>query len=151
MEERANRDSGAIQPAGDVALGRIVVGRRAPAAHLLTSNPPRRTAMLQAQPPHTPTSAAQAAVTRPTEAVIKPMGPGDAGRVLATPGPATSTGREPLAPALGDSKLVPQHKISASLHRDYRRDNPGSDSARDAQEDQLQAHKPKIIPSRIPR
>ena len=28
--------------------------------------------MLQAQPPHTPTSAAQAAVTRPSEAVIQP-------------------------------------------------------------------------------
>jgi DNA-binding transcriptional ArsR family regulator len=55
MEERANRDSGAIQPAGDVVGRRrmsgvstaardIVVNRP---AHLLTPNAPRRTAMPQ--------------------------------------------------------------------------------------------------------
>ena len=38
-------------------------------------------------------------------------------------------------------------KISASFHHDSRRDKPSSDTARDHQKDQLQAHKPKIIPS----
>src|SRR5713226_50776 len=35
------------------------------------------------QPPHTPASAAQAAVALPAGVVIRPMGPGDAGQVLA--------------------------------------------------------------------
>jgi hypothetical protein len=77
MGELANRNSGAIQPAGDVALGRRRMRgvSRLPAiswwaggyrpARLLTPNPPRRTAMPEDQPPDAPDSAAQAAVTRP--------------------------------------------------------------------------------------
>jgi hypothetical protein len=247
MEEWANRDSGAIQSAGDVALDRRMRGvSRLPAkswwaggyrpARLLTSNPSRRTAMPQDQPSHTPASAARPAVTRSAGVAIRPMGPGDAGQVLAVyqagldtglasfettapsweafdaaklPGhgssPPMATGRccagwpfprvrpggympgssstastsvaviiaagsarrsigtvpassasharsghvnrdEPLAPALGDSKLVPQHQ---DLGVPPPRQPQQRYCARDTQEDQLQAHKPKIIPSRV--
>ncbi len=39
--------------------------------------------MIQDQPPDTPATAASAAVTPPAGVVIRPMGPGDAGQVLA--------------------------------------------------------------------
>jgi L-amino acid N-acyltransferase YncA len=88
-------------------------------ARLLTPNPPRRTAMLQDQPPDTPASAAQAAVTRPAGVVIRPMGPGDAGQVLAVYQAGLDTGQasfETAAPGWEafDAAKLPGHRFTAA-------------------------------------
>ena len=57
--------------------------------------------------------------------------------------------RVPGLPRSATASWCRSIKISASFHHDSRRDNPSSDTARDNYEDQLQAHKPKIIPSRV--
>ena len=65
----------------------------------------------------------------------------------ATPGPATSAGQEPRPFPQGDSQLVPQHEDLGVLPprlpppQTQQRHDTGRD-----EEDQLQAHKPKIIP-----
>jgi L-amino acid N-acyltransferase YncA len=75
--------------------------------------------LLQDQPPDTPAAAARAAVTLPDGLVIRPMGPGDAGQVLAVYQAGLDTGQasfETAAPGWEafDAAKLPGHRFTAA-------------------------------------